>query len=155
MKRRTGMLSVFVGAVAVASAAFAQEQPAPKHERTPLTDEQRAQMEQRLDNAWKNLAVREKMQVMRFHQAMKEMPAVERQFIHDRLERFLNMTPEEREKIKQNHERWKQMSPEDKQQARQKFQQRRKKFEEKWRSEHPGQEPPPFPFRGEKKPADQ
>ena len=155
MKRRALLTKIFAGALTLATVTLAQEQPAPKHERTPLTDEQRAQMEQRLDNAWKNLAVREKMQVMRFHQAMKEMPPEERQFIHDRLERFLNMSAEEREKIKQNHERWKQMSPEDKQQARLKFQQRRKEFEEKWRSEHPGQEPPPFPFRGEKKPGDQ
>jgi hypothetical protein len=34
--------------------------------------------------------------------------------------------------------------PEERQKAREQFQQRRQAFEQKWRQEHPGEEPPPF-----------
>ena len=119
----------------------------PKRGRPPLTEEQRAELEQQLNDTWNKMTLREKSQVIRLHRTLRELPPEERRFIHDRIERFLNMSPEERERIRQNAERWKQMTPEEREQARELFRQRRKEFDDKWRQEHPGEEPPPFPFR--------
>lgn len=150
MKHSSWFLKSAIGLMAFAAMALAQDQSEPKRDASPMTDDQRAQMEQRLDDAWAKLPVREKMIVMRLHGALKQMPPEERKFIHDRVERFIDMAPEERERIKQNYEKWKNMTAEEKQQAREKFRERRKQFEEKWRAEHPGEEPPPFPFRHQK-----
>lgn len=127
--------------LAASLTARAQQPPA------PMTDDQRAQLEERLNNTWRSMPLESKMRVMRLHRATHEMPPEDRKFIHDRVERYLNMPPEERERLKQNRQKWEQMPPEQRQQAREKFQQRRKEFEEKWRHDHPGEEPPPFPFR--------
>lgn len=149
------MKRVYLLAVAgllISSVTFAQEQP-PRGDRPPkepMNEQDRAQLEQRVDEAWAKLPVREKVQLMRFHRALRSMPPEERNFIRDRLERFVNMPPEEREKLKQNRERWLQMSPEERQRAREEFRKRRQDFEEKWRQEHPGEEPPPFLRRGPK-----
>jgi hypothetical protein len=102
--------------------------------------------EAQLDNTWNGLSTRDKASAMRFYQALRQMPTDERKFINERIERFMQMSPDERRKLKENNERWKKMPPEERQQAREKYEQRRKEFEEKWRKEHPGQEPPPFPF---------
>jgi hypothetical protein len=138
-------------ATLVGGAALAQEAP-PKRERQPMTDEQRAQMEQRLNEAWAKMSVREKSQALRLHRTFRELPADEQKFIHERIERFMNMTGEERKKMRENAERWKNMTPEQREHARQQFQQKRREFEEKWRKEHPGQEPPPFSYRKHKSP---
>jgi hypothetical protein len=127
-------------------------QPPAKPGRPALTDEQRAQKEQQLDAAWSKLPLETKMRVMRLHRALTLMPPEERKFLHDRLERFLNMSPEERERIRKNVERWQKMTPEERQLAREQFRQRRRAFEEKWRREHPGEEPPPFGFHPQSAP---
>jgi Spy/CpxP family protein refolding chaperone len=120
------------------------EQAKPKP-RQSMTDEQRAELEQRLDAAWGKMSVEGKTRLMRLHRALSEMPPEERKFIHDHIERFLNMSPAEREKLKQNKQQWEQMSPEQRQIAREEFRARRQEFEERWRHEHPGEEPPTNP----------
>jgi hypothetical protein len=135
--------------------ALAQEQPdqtKPKGDKPSLTDEQRAEKEQQLNDAWNKLPLESKMRIMQLHRALSQMPPEERKFLHDRMERFLNMSPEERERLRKNAERWQQMTPEERQQAREQFRQRRKEFENKWHQEHPGEEPPPFPFRSQPTP---
>jgi hypothetical protein len=138
-------------AMLTVAAALAQEAP-PKREHQPMTDEQRAQLEQRLNDAWSKLSVREKNQLLRLNRVLREMPPDEQKFIHERIERFMNMPPEERRKMRENAERWKKMTPEEREKARQQYQQKRREFEEKWRKEHPGQEPPPFSYRKQKSP---
>ena len=64
-----------------------------------MTDEQRALAEQRLDARWSRMSLEGKTQLMRLHRALAEMPPDERKFIHDRIERFLNMTPAERDQL--------------------------------------------------------
>ncbi|MEI6082770.1 MAG: DUF3106 domain-containing protein [Verrucomicrobiota bacterium] len=135
-------------ALLIAVGAAAQEPP---RDRQPLTDEQKAQMEQRANENWSKLPPEAKMQVLRLHSALNQMPPEERQFIHERIKRFVEMTPEERQRLKENGDRWKKMSPEQREKAREQFRQQRKEFEDKWRQEHPGEEPP-FPPRGHKPP---
>lgn len=131
-------------AISVGAQDQAPDQPAVRRDKAPMTEEQKVQTELRLNNAWQQLPLREKMQLMKMQRALREMPAEERKFIHERIERFINMTPEEREKLKENHDRWTQMSPEERERARQEYAKRRQAFEEQWRREHPGEEPPPF-----------
>jgi hypothetical protein len=142
--------------MALTVAAYAQDEPArppePKRDRPPMSDEQRAQAEQRLDEQWSKLPVEAKMRVMRLHRALNQMPPDERKFINDRIGQFLNMSPEDRQRIRDNAKRWDTMSPEERQKAREQFRQRRQEFEQKWRAEHPGEEPPPFPPRPHKPP---
>jgi hypothetical protein len=140
----------FVLLMAFAVTARAQDAstnaPEPKRPaRQPMTDEQRAQQETHLNDAWNKLSVDGKARLMRLHHALNQMPQEERQFIHDRIERFLNMSPEERQQLKRNAKRWMSMTPEERQKARDEFRQRRQDFEQKWRQDHPGEEPPPFP----------
>lgn len=103
--------------------------------RQPITDEQRGQ---RLDAQWSKLSVETKMHLMRLHRALVEMPPDERKFIHDRIERFLNMSPAERERLQQNRLKWDQMSAEERQKAREEFRKRRQEIEDKWNRDHPG-----------------
>ena len=139
-------LALILGLIAVG--AFAQEPP---REHPPLTDEQKAQMEQRANEAWSKLPAEAKVQVIRLHTALNQMPPEERRFIHERIKRFVDMTPEERQRLKENADRWNKMTPEERDKAREQFRQHRKEVEEKWRQEHPGEEPP-FPPRGHKPP---
>jgi uncharacterized protein with von Willebrand factor type A (vWA) domain len=143
MKWHVGVWLV-AAAVAVTAQEPKPEQPAVRRDRAPMTDEQKVQMEARLNNAWQQLPLREKMLLMKMQGALREMPAEERKFIHERIERFINMSPEEREKLKQNHDRWSQMTAEEREKARQEYAKRREAFLEKWRKEHPGEEPPQF-----------
>jgi hypothetical protein len=145
--------AITLSVVLAMATVFAQEPaPEPKRERPALTEEQRAQKEQQLDDAWSKLSLEGKLRVMHLHRALTQLPGEERKFIHDRIERFLNMSPEEKQRLKDNADRWKNMTPEQREEARQKFRERRKQFEDKWRQEHPGEEPPPFPPRGQKPP---
>jgi len=116
-----------------------QTKPKP---RQSMTEEQRTELEQRLDATWGKMSLEGKTRLMRLHRALAEMPPDERKFIHDRIERFLNMSPAEREKLKQNKQQWEQMSPEERQSAREEFRKHRQEFEERWRRERPGEEPP-------------
>jgi Spy/CpxP family protein refolding chaperone len=153
---------LFVTVLAIGTAVFAaqaQQEPSspppmpppptdqakPKQPRPSMTDEQRAELEQRLDAAWGKMSVEGKTRLMRLHRALSEMPPDERKFIHDRVERFLNMSPAEREKLKQNRQQWEQMSPEQRQNAREEFRKRRQEFEERWHREHPGEDTPTNP----------
>ena len=106
--------------------------------------------ETKLNEMWNVLSPHDKASALRLHSTLRQMPAEERKFIHERIERFMQMPAEERRKLKENNERWEKMTPEQRQQARDKFSQHRKEFEEKWRKEHPGQEPPPFPYHHRK-----
>jgi hypothetical protein len=128
----------------------AEEPPAPPQRPTaPVADEQKAQLEKRLDETWKNLPLESKRNVLHLHRALTQLPPEERKFIHDRIERFLTMTPEEKQRIKENAERWKNMSADERQKAREAFRQQRHELEEKWRRDHPGEELPPlFHHRG-------
>ena len=149
MKRMTliaATTGIFLTALTLARGQESEPPAPPKHEKPPMTEEQRAQVEQRLNDTWQNLSLEQKSRLMRLHRALNQMPPEERRFIHDRIERFLNMSPDEREHLRKNAEHWQKMTPEERQQARERFRQRRKEFEEKWRQEHPGEEPPPYPF---------
>ena len=140
--------AIALAAVMVISPARAQKNQPPqsKADKPPLTEEQRAQKEQELNDAWNKLPLETKTRIMRLHRALMLMPPEERTFLHDRMERFLNMSPAERERIRQNVQRWQKMSPEERQKAREQFHRRRQAFEQQWRQEHPGEEPPPFPY---------
>ena len=135
---------LMLGVVAVAEDATPATPLRPGEKRAAPLDETQ------LNQAWGALSSREKAAALRLHGALRQMPAEERKFLHERIERFMQMSPEERHKLKENNDRWQKMTPEERQQARDKFAQRRKEFEEKWRKEHPGQESPPFPFHHRK-----
>ena len=83
-------LTILLATSLLGTGVFAEVTPAPqpKVERAAMTDEQRAQMEQRLNEVWSKLSVREKSQLMKLQHALREMPPEERKFIHDRVERF-------------------------------------------------------------------
>lgn len=139
MKTKTLTSLLAVTALMLASLASGEESKATVPDETQL------------NQMWTALSPREKAAVLRMNQALRRMPAEERKFIHDRVERFMEMTPEERRKLKENNDRWQKMTDEEKQQAREKYRLRRKEFEEKWRKEHPGEQPPPFPYSGHRK----
>jgi hypothetical protein len=134
--------------LAAAIVARAQDEPvkspATKRERPPLSDEQRTEMEQHANEAWNKLPLEAKTRVLRLHRALTQLPPEERKFINERIERFLNMSPDEKQQLKKNAEHWKNMTLEERQKAREQFRQHRQEFEQKWRQEHPGEEPPPF-----------
>jgi hypothetical protein len=136
----------------------AEEQPTPpppappKHQKPAMTDEQRALTEEHLSKEWNSMSLENKMRLMRLHRALHQMPPEERRFIQDRVERFLNMSPEDRARLEENRKKWDRMSPEERERAREQFHKRRQEFEQKWRQEHPGEEPPPFPFHRQKGP---
>jgi Protein of unknown function (DUF3106) len=111
--------------------------------KSAMTEEQRAQMEQRLNDQWSRMPVEAKSRLMRLHRALSEMPPDERKFVHDRIERFLNMSPAERERLKQNRQQWEQMTPEERQKAREDFRKHRQEFEQQWRRDHPGEDSAP------------
>jgi len=141
-------------AVAARGQDAATNTPPPKHSaRPPMTDEQRAQTEERVNDAWNKLSLEAKQRVIRLHHALTQLPPEERKFINDRIKSFLDLSPEERQRIRDNAKRWEAMSPDERQKAREEFRQRRQEFEQKWRAEHPGEEPPPFPLRPSRKPA--
>ena len=145
-------INLLIVAAVIATARVQAETPPPPpqppSDHPALTEQQRAENERRLDEAWGKLSLEGKARLMRLHRALREMPAAERRFIHDRIERFLNLSSEDKQKIRENAERWRKMTPEQREQARQEFRARRRQFEEKWKQEHPGEDPPPFPFRG-------
>jgi hypothetical protein len=159
MKRLLFLTALMMG-VAIMGAP-AQQQPVPppppppppivdqtKPRQKPMTEEQRALAEQRLDARWSRLNLEGKTQLMRLHRALAEMPPDERKFIHDRIERFLSMTPAERAQLQQNKKKWEQMTPAERQRAREEFRSRQQEFEQQWRRNHPGEEPqnnPPPP----------
>lgn len=121
--------------------------------KSAMTEEQRAQMEQRLNDAWNKMPVESKSRLMRLHRALSEMPPDERKFVHDRIERFLNMSAAEREKLRQNRQKWEQMTPEERQKAREEFRKRRQEFEQQWNHEHPGENVAPNPANESKMPS--
>ena len=128
--------AIFAGATVV-QAQGQSDQPKPKPEPPPLTAEQRAQAEQKLNEEWSALPIESKTHLMRLHRALTQMPPDERKFVHDRIERFINMSADERERMMQLRKKWEQMTPEERQKAREEFRRRRQEFEEKWSLEHP------------------
>jgi hypothetical protein len=144
---------IIAGLLSAASVRAQEQSPppsGPKHEKPAMTDEQRAQIEEQLNKTWSSMPLESKVRIMRLYRAMNDLPPDERRFIHDRIERFLNMSPEERERLQRNRKEWEKRSPEERERAREQFRKRRQEFEQKWRQEHPGEEPPPFPFHRQK-----
>src|SRR5437870_13466082 len=94
-----GMLTATIYAQEPPPAGAVPERPMPaKRDGAPMTDEQRVVAEKRADEVWSKLQPREKLQLLKLHRALTAMPEEERKFIHDRVERFLNMSPEDRTK---------------------------------------------------------
>jgi len=147
--RRIFVLMVLLIGLAVGT-ALSQQPPLPApaptdqtnkpRSKPPLTEEQRAQLEQRLNEQWAKMPVEAKARLIRLHRALSEMPPEERKFVHDRLERFLNMSQAEREKLKQNKQKWEQMTPEERQKAREECRTRRQEFEQQWHRAHPSED---------------
>ena len=152
MKRHVFLaLSCAAAVIGSGIAARADEQPTRRGSNrggVPQSDQDRAALEERLNNAWTSMPLEEKMGVMRLHRGLRELPPDERKFINERIDRVLKMSPQEREKLRQNYQRWQEMTTEERQRAREEFRKRRKEFEQKWRKEHPGEEVPPFPLQG-------
>jgi hypothetical protein len=150
--RRNFLLTVLLIGAAVGT-ALAQQPPLPApptadstnkpRAKSAMTEEQRAQQEQRLNEQWTKMPIEAKSRLMRLHRALSEMPPEERKFVHDRIERFLTMSPAEREKLKQNKQKWEQMTSEERQKAREDFRKHRQEFEQQWRREHPSEDPTP------------
>ncbi len=103
----------------------------------------KAQSEQKLNDAWGQLSAEDKMTLMRFHHALHDLPPEQRKMVRERIGRLLSMSPAEREQLQQNLKKWQQMTPQERQKAREEFHRRKQSLEEKWRREHPGEEPPP------------
>jgi hypothetical protein len=133
----TWLIILLVSAVAT----FGQEKSPPGDSKP----QQPRLSEQQLNDEWRKLPLESKRRLLHLHRALTRLTPEERRFIHDRIDRFINMAPEEKRRVQENAERWKKMTPEEREQARRKFRERRRQFEEKWRREHPGEEPPPFP----------
>jgi len=146
MNRNCWMIGILSGFLVMAVGVRAEESTEQKPKRPEMTDEQRAQADLRLNEAWSKMSVREKTMALRMHHALREMPEQDRKFIHERIERFMNMPADQKKQLHENAERWKNMTPEQREQARQQYRQRRQQFEEKWKQEHPGEQPPPFPY---------
>ena len=108
----------------------------PPHQSAALTEEQKTQLALRADEAWKQLPPDAKIRLLNLHKALTGMAPEERRFVHERIERFLNLSADEREQIKKNSEHWHTMSPEERERARTQFHQ--------WRKDHPGELPPPL-----------
>ena len=134
------LLSTLVSGLALAAPGEKNASPNP----TAQSGEGQRVDESKLNETWNSLSSHEKAAAIRLHHALRQMPTEERKFIHERIERFMRMSPDERHWLKENNERWQKMSADERHQAREKFLQHRKEFEEKWRKEHPGEEPPPF-----------
>ena len=149
--KRSLFFTAWIAALAAMNALAQQPPPPPPpplppvsaqaRPKQPMTEQQRAVLEQRLDAQWSRMSLEGKQHMMRLHRALTEMPPDERKFIHDRVERFLNMTPAERARLQQNKQRWEQMTPEQRQQAREEFRRRRQEFEQKSNREQTGGEP--------------
>ena len=130
----------FLTGLAILAAVAVRAQTATNstaHHAPALTDEQKVELAQRADEAWKQLPPDAKIRLLNLHKALTGMPPEERRFVHERIERFLNMSPDDRERIKKNNDRWHAMSPEEREHAREQFRQ--------WRKDHPGEMPPPLP----------
>ena len=140
---------VLLAAVTLGSGAFAETPPAapPTRQSPPAGDESAVDKEARANQTWQRLSLHEKLQLLRLHRALREMDPQDRDFIRERIDRYLRMTPEERRQFKENRQRWQQLSPEEKERARQEYRRRREEFEQRWREKHPGEEPPPSPPR--------
>jgi Spy/CpxP family protein refolding chaperone len=108
-------------------------------------DEMKIQ-ERKCNEAWSGLSLAEKQWILRYLQAMREMPAQERQLIDDRFDRFLRMTPEERTIMKQNYAKWQALTPEQRQKAREEYARHRENFEAEWKKKHPKDPPPAMSF---------
>src|ERR1700684_4259625 len=119
MRRFLLLMGLLAGMVVTSTRAQQPATPAPPpppppptvdqtkpRQRPLMTDEQRALAEQRLDARWSRMTLEGKAQLMRLHRALAEMPPEERKFIHDRIERFLTMTPAERAQLQQNGRKW-------------------------------------------------
>jgi len=142
---RSVQLAVLVGALLLGAAAGttrADEPPVLEGDAGAAGGQDKAQAEQKLNEAWGQLSLEDKMALMRFHRVMRDLPPDQRKIIRDRIERIMSMTPEQRERLEQNLKRWQQMTPQERQRAREAFRRRRQALEEKWRRDHPGQEPP-------------
>ena len=83
-----------------------------------MTADQQAELALRADEAWKQLPPDAKIRLLNLHKALTGMQPEERRFVHERIERFLNLSPADRDRIKKNSDRWHSMSPEERERAR-------------------------------------
>jgi len=143
--RQLRVCMLAVAASLAVSVGQCAEAPVPP--KAAPTDADRVQQEKHLDEMWGNLSLEAKTHLMQLHRALRELPSEDRRFIQDRVGKFLEMSAQEREKLKKNKQYWEKMTPEQRERARAQFEQRRRAFEAKWRREHPGQDPPPFPYQ--------
>jgi hypothetical protein len=150
--KRNILLTLLLLGATVGTALAQQTPPSPPstgdstnkpRAKSAMTEEQRAQVEQRLNDAWAKMPVEAKSRLMRLHRALTEMPPDERKFVHDRIERFLNMSQAEREKLKQNKQKWEQMTPDERQKAREEFRKHSQEFEQQWHREHSNEDSAP------------
>jgi len=132
--KRVILTGLAILAAITAQAQIATNSPAPHS--PALTSEQQAQLALRADEVWKQLPPDAKIRLLNLHKALTGMQPEERRFVHERIERFLNLSPADRDRIKKNSERWHTMSPEERERAREQFR--------KWRKDHPGELPPPL-----------
>jgi hypothetical protein len=140
-----GLLGAFTGSLLAEPPAAEAPATAPRERRSlPAKGEQAVAVEQLANETWQALPLREKVQLLRMQRALREMDPKDRDFIRERIDRHLRMTPKEREQFTQNRKRWQELSPEAKERARQEYRRRREEFEKRWREEHPGEEPPPY-----------
>jgi uncharacterized protein DUF3106 len=109
----------------------------------PPDNGDKTQAEQKLNDAWGKLSMEDKMALMRFHHAMRDLPPEQRKMVRERIGRLLSMSPAERDQLQKNLKKWQQMTPQERQKAREEFRRHKQVLEEKWRREHPGEEPPP------------
>jgi len=132
--KRIILTGLAILATITAQAQIATNSPAPQL--SAITAEHQAELALRADEDWKQLPPDAKIRLLNLHKALTGMQPEERRFVHERIERFLNLSPADRERIKKNSERWHTMSPEERERAREQFHQ--------WRKDHPGELPPPL-----------
>ncbi len=128
--------------------AGAEEQPALS--KTPVTktpeqlEAERARRIEAQNKVWNAMSVEERARLLQLHSDLQQLPKEELKIIRERINRYLRMKPEERKQLEENYERWAKMSPAEREKARQSYLRLRWEHEQRWRKEHPGQEPPPF-----------
>jgi hypothetical protein len=100
-----------------------------------------------LNAVWSSLSVEEKAQMVKLFQGVKELPKEEAKIINDGIAQFLKLPAEVREAIRGNYKTWTTMTPQQREAAREEYRQLKRQFDADWKSKHPGEEPPAFPFR--------
>lgn len=171
------ILIALIANAAVSAHLLAENQPAPTTTQAPATpasssdlertqrdaeraarrEQERVKREQEtakkdadLNAVWSSLSVEEKAQMVKLFQGVKELPKEEAKTINDGIAQFLKLPAEVREAIRGNYKTWTAMTPQQRDAAREEYRQLKRQFDANWKTKHPGEEPPPFPFRIDK-----